>query len=186
MILPIVAFGSPVLRERSVDINPDYPNLEMLLENMRETMSEAHGVGLAAPQINKSIRLFLINTAPFLDDEEATEEKIVEQVFINARMLQETGEEWSFNEGCLSIPNLREDISRRSTITIEYFDENFKKHIDTYDGLTARVIQHEYDHIDGILFTDRISVLRKRMIKGKLLDISKGKVDVSYKMRFYR
>jgi peptide deformylase len=186
MILPIVSFGSPVLRKKCADISPDYPELEMLLNNMWETMHEAHGVGLAAPQINKAIRIFLIDTTPFVDDEEETEEVIVKQVFINARILEETGEEWGFNEGCLSIPDVREDISRKPNITIEYFDENFEKHTDTYDGLTARVIQHEYDHIQGVLFTDKISALRKRMIKGKLLDISKGKVDVSYKMRFPR
>ena len=186
MILPIVAFGSPVLRKKCVDISADYPELEMLLENMKETMYEAHGVGLAAPQINKGIRLFLIDTTPFFDDEEETEEVIVKQAFINARILEETGEAWDFNEGCLSIPDVREDISRKPSITIEYFDENFEKHTDTYDGLTARVIQHEYDHIQGVLFTDKISALRKRMIKGKLMDISKGKVDVSYKMRFPR
>jgi len=186
MILPIVAFGSPVLRKKCIDISPDYPELEMLLENMKETMYEAHGVGLAAPQINKAIRLFLIDTAPFVNDEEEAEEVIVKQVFINARILEEKGEAWDFNEGCLSIPDVREDINRKPSITVEYFDENFEKHTDTYDGLTARVIQHEYDHIQGVLFTDKISALRKRMIKGKLMDISKGKVDVSYKMRFSR
>ena len=186
MILPIVAFGSPILRKKCVDISTDYHELEMLLENMKETMHEAHGVGLAAPQINKAIRLFLIDTTPFVDDEKENEEVIVKQVFINARILKETGEAWDFNEGCLSIPDVREDISRKPSITIEYFDENFEKHTDTYDGLTARVIQHEYDHIQGVLFTDKISALRKRMIKGKLMDISKGKVDVSYKMRFPR
>jgi peptide deformylase len=184
MILPIVAVGSPILRKKCVEISPNYPELEMLLENMRETMYEAHGVGLAAPQVNKAIRLFLIDTTPFFDEEKETEEVIVKQVFINARILEETGEEWDFNEGCLSIPNVREDISRKPNITIEYIDENFEKHTDTYDGLTARVIQHEYDHTNGVLFTDRISALRKRMIKGKLLDISKGKVNVAYKMRF--
>jgi peptide deformylase len=186
MILPIVAFGSPILRKKCIDISPDYPELDMLLENMKETMHEARGVGLAAPQINKSIRLFLIDTTPFVDDEEETEEEIVKQAFINARILEEVGDQWDFNEGCLSIPDVREDISRKPNITIEYFDENFEKHTDTYDGLTARVIQHEYDHIQGVLFTDKISALRKRMIKGKLMDISKGKVDVSYKMRFPR
>jgi peptide deformylase len=186
MILPIVAFGSPILRKKCIDISPDYPELDMLLENMKETMHEARGVGLAAPQINKSIRLFLIDTTPFVDDEEETEEEIVKQAFINARILEEVGDQWDFNEGCLSIPDVREDIIRKPSITIEYFDENFEKHTDTYDGLTARVIQHEYDHIQGVLFTDKISALRKRMIKGKLMDISKGKVDVSYKMRFPR
>jgi len=186
MILPIVAFGSPILRKKCVEIFPDYPELEILLDNMRETMYEAHGVGLAAPQINKAIRLFLIDTAPFVNDEEEAEEVIVKQVFINARILEEKGEAWDFNEGCLSIPDVREDINRKPSITVEYFDENFEKHTDTYDGLTARVIQHEYHHIQGVLFTDKISALRKRMIKGKLIDISKGKVDVSYKMRFPR
>ena len=184
MILPIVAFGAPILRKNCVDITPEYPKLESLLANMWETMYEASGVGLAAPQINKAIRLFLIDTTPFVEDEEETEEIIVKQTFINARIIEEKGEKWDFNEGCLSIQDVREDISRKSTITIEYLDENFKKNIDTYDGLTARVIQHEYDHIDGILFTDKISALRKRMIKGKLIDISKGKVNVAYKMRF--
>jgi len=186
MTLPIVAFGSPILRKKCIDISPDYPELEILIENMKETMYEAHGVGLAAPQINKGIRLFLIDTTPFVDDEDEAEEVIVKQVFINSRILEETGEEWDFNEGCLSIPDVREDISRKPSITIEYFDENFEKHTDTYNGLTARVIQHEYDHINGILFIDKISALRKRMIKGKLSDISKGKVNVTYKMRFAR
>jgi len=186
MILPIVAFGTPILRKRCVDISPDYPDLDNLLTNMWETMYEAHGIGLAAPQINKDIRLFLIDTTPFVEDEDEAEKIILKQIFINARILNETGEEWSFNEGCLSIPDVREDISRKPSITIEYMDENFKKHTETYDGLRARVIQHEYDHIDGILFTDKLSALRKRMIKGKLMDISKGNVDVSYKMRFPR
>ena len=186
MILPIVAFGTPILRKKCVEITPDYPELETLLANMWETLYEAHGVGLAAPQINKGIRLFLIDTTPFIDDEEETEEVIVKKVFINAIIIEETGEDRDFNEGCLSIPDVREDVSRKSTITIEYMDENFKKHTDTYDGITARIIQHEYDHIDGILFIDKLSALRKRMIKGKLIDISKGKVNVSYKMRFSR
>ena len=186
MILPIVAFGAPILRKKCVDITPEYPEFETLLDNMWETMYKASGIGLAAPQINKGIRLFLIDTTPFVDDEEETEEVIVKQAFINARIIEETGEEWVFNEGCLSIPDVREDVSRKSTVTIEYMDENFKKHTTTFDGLTARVIQHEYDHIDGILFTDKISALRKRMIKGKLMDICKGKVNAAYKMRFAR
>ena len=151
-------------------------------------MYEANGVGLAAPQINRDIRLFLIDTTPFFEEEEEEKrnEIIVKQAFINARILEESGDEWEFNEGCLSIPDLREDVSRKSIIKIEYLDENFKKHIKTYDGLTARVIQHEYDHINGILFTDKLTALRKRMIKGKLIDISKGKVSAKYKMRFPR
>jgi peptide deformylase len=186
MILPIVAFGSPILRKMCSDISPDYPEFDTILANMWETMYEANGVGLAAPQVNKGIRLFLIDTTPFFDDEDEINEVIVKQAFINARILEESGEEWEFNEGCLSIPDLREDVSRKSTITIEYMDENFEKHTATYDGLTARVIQHEYDHINGILFTDKLTALRKRMIKGKLMDISKGKVNSTYKMRFVR
>ena len=186
MILPIVAFGSPILRKMCSDISPDYPEFDTILANMWETMYEANGVGLAAPQVNKRIRLFLIDTTPFFDDEDEINEVIVKQAFINARIIEESGEDWVFNEGCLSIPDLREDVIRKSTITIEYMDENFEKHTATYDGLTARVIQHEYDHINGILFTDKLTALRKRMIKGKLMDISKGKVNANYKMRFTR
>jgi len=183
MILPVIGFGASILRKKCVDISLDFPSLDSLIENMWETMYAASGVGLAAPQINKNLRLFIIDTTPFSEDEEVNEDP-VKKVFINARIIEETGDSWSFSEGCLSIPDLREDISRKSTITIKYMDENFKKHTTTFDGLTARVIQHEYDHIDGILFTDKISALRKRMIKGKLIDISKGKVNVAYKMRF--
>jgi len=186
MILPIVAFGSPILRKMCSDISPDYPDFDTILANMWETMYEANGVGLAAPQVNKGIRLFLIDTTPFFDDEDEINEVIVKQAFINARIIDESGEKWEFNEGCLSIPDLREDVSRKSTITIEYMDENFERHTATYNGLTARVIQHEYDHINGILFIDKLTALRKRMIKGKLMDISKGKVNSTYKMRFAR
>ena len=182
MILPIVAFGSPVLRKKCAEINSEYSDLKLLLENMWETMYDSSGVGLAAPQINKSIRMFIIDTTLFIEDEE--EEQIVKKVFINATILQEDGEEWIFNEGCLSIPEIREDISRKPTIIIKYQDENFDWQTDTFEGITARVIQHEYDHIEGVLFTDRISPLRKRMIKRKLEDISKGKIEVAYKMNF--
>ena len=149
-------------------------------------MYEASGVGLAAPQINKAIRLFLIDTTPFVDDEKELPVQVVKKVFINPRIIEETGEEWEFNEGCLSIPEIREDVSRKSSITIEYFDENFDKHTAIFDGLVARVIQHEYDHINGVLFTDKISPLRKKMIKGKLMDITNGKVSATYKMRFLK
>lgn len=185
MILPIISFGNSVLRTKCKNISKDYKDLDDLLSNMWETMYASRGVGLAAPQINNPIRVFIIDTQPFYDDEE---EKIegnpLKKVFINAKIINEEGDSWLFNEGCLSIPDIREDISRKSTIKIEYFDENFNKHIDTYDGLTARVIQHEYDHIEGVLFIDKISPLRKRMIKGRLNDISKGKVRVNYLMRF--
>ena len=182
MILPIVAFGAHILRKKCIEVNQDFPDLDILIENMWETMYAADGVGLAAPQINKGLRLFLIDTTPFLEDTEP-KENALKTVFINPVIISETGDEWEFNEGCLSIPNIREDISRKSLITIEYFDERFEKHIQQFDGIIARVIQHEYDHLNGILFTDKLSPLRKRMLKGKLMDISKGKVDTAYKMR---
>ena len=189
MILPIVAYGDPVLRKVGVDIDKDYPNLSELIENMRETMENAQGVGLAAPQIDKSIRLFLVNTAPFGEDEDLEEEERTflsnfNKVFINAKILKEEGDEWAFTEGCLSIPDIREDVFRQSKITIEYLDENFEKHTDIIDGLAARVVQHEYDHIEGILFTYKISSLKKRLLKKKLENITKGKVNADYRMKF--
>ncbi len=189
MIFPIVAYGDPVLKKKGKEINKDYPKLDELLENMFETMYNAHGVGLAAPQIGLPIRLFLVDTEPFSEDEELSEEernqlKGFRKVFINATILEETGEEWAFSEGCLSIPDIREDVFRNETIKINYFDENFVEHTETYGGLAARVIQHEYDHIEGILFTDKLSSLKKRLIKGKLSNISKGKVSADYRMRF--
>lgn len=189
MILPIVAYGDPVLRKVSKDIDSDYPELEGLIENMWETMYGSFGVGLAAPQIGRAIRLFVIDASPFADDEEISEEeraklKTFKKVFINAKIIDETGEEWSFQEGCLSIPEIREDVNRQPQVTIQYVDENFQPKEETYDGLIARVIQHEYDHIEGILFTDKLSPLKKRLLKAKLLNISKGKIDVDYKMRF--
>lgn len=189
MILPVIASGSPVLRKVGVDIDKDFPNLAELIENMEETMVNAQGVGLAAPQIGKAIRLFIVDTSPFGADEELEEDEReflsnFKKVFINAKMLKEEGEEWAFNEGCLSIPDVREDVFRKERITIEYFDENFEKHTDVIDGIAARVVQHEYDHIEGILFTDKISSLKKRLIKKKLENISKGKVNASYRMKF--
>ncbi len=189
MILPIIAYGDPVLRKVASNIDKDYPNLNDLLTNMWETMYNANGVGLAAPQIGLAVRIFLVDTEPFADDDELTEEeqkqlKGFKQVFINAEIEEETGEEWPFNEGCLSIPDVREDVNRKDTIKITYQDENFKTHTKTYDGLLARVIQHEYDHIEGVLFTDKLSSLKKRLIKGRLTNISKGKINVDYRMRF--
>ena len=184
MFLPIIAYGSDVLRKKCKEINSNYPELDILLENMWETMYESSGVGLAAPQINRDIRVFLIDTAPFIEDDE--EENSVRKVFINPSILEEDGEEWGFNEGCLSIPDIREEVIRKSIITIKYQDENFEWHTDTFDGLTARVIQHEYDHIEGKLFIDYISPLRKRMIKRKLDNISKGNIEVGYRMKFPR
>jgi len=189
MTLPIIAYGNPVLRKVGTDIDKDYPNLRELISNMWETMYNASGVGLAAPQIGLPIRLFLVDTTPFSDDEDLSSEEQKQlngfkKVFINAKIEDEIGEEWAFNEGCLSIPDIREDVNRKGTIKITYLDENFKKHSKTYDGLLARVIQHEYDHIEGILFTDKLSSLKKRLLKGRLANISKGKINVDYRMRF--
>ena len=189
MILPIIAYGDPVLRKVGVQIQEDYPKLDELLQNMWETMYNAHGVGLAAPQIGLAIRIFLVDTTPFADDEDMSlEEKEqldgFKKAFINPKITEESGEEWNFNEGCLSIPDVREDVSRKDTIQITYLDEDFKEHKESYNGLLARVIQHEYDHIEGILFTDKISSLKKRLLKGRLSNISKGKIDVEYRMRF--
>jgi len=189
MILPIVAIGDPVLKKQCKDLARDYANLDELLSNMYETMYGAFGVGLAAPQIGLPIRLFLVDTSPFAEDKNLNEEeqaalKGFKQTFINAKILKEEGVEWPFNEGCLSIPDVREDVFRRPKITIEFYDENFEKHEEIFDGLIARVIQHEYDHIEGILFTDKLSSLKKRLIKGKLSNISKGKINVDYRMRF--
>ncbi|HDZ14790.1 hypothetical protein LCGC14_2998780 [marine sediment metagenome] len=189
MILPIVAYGDAVLRKVCTDIPKDFPKLEELVANMYETMYNANGVGLAAPQIGLPIRLFVVDTTPFADDDDLSEEeqkslKGFKKTFINAHITEETGTEWAFNEGCLSIPEVREDIMRKDTISITYVDEHFKEYTETFDGLLARVIQHEYDHIEGILFTDKVSSLKKRMLKGKLSGISKGKIDVEYRMRF--
>lgn len=189
MILPIVAYGDPVLRKVAVDIDESYPDLQKLITNMRETMYNASGVGLAAPQIGKSIRLFLIDASPFAEDKDLSNEdretlKTFNKVFINAKILEEEGDEWAFNEGCLSIPDVREDVFRQPKITIAYFDEKFEKHTEILEGLAARVFQHEYDHIEGILFTDKLSSLKKRIIKKKLENISKGKIRIDYRMRF--
>ena len=156
---------------------------------MFETMYEARGIGLAAPQVNIPIRLFIVDATPFEDDEDLSEEEqkfvsTFKRVFLNARILDESGDEWAFNEGCLSIPDVREDVFRQPEIVMEYEDENFKKHKETFSGIVARIIQHEYDHIEGILFTDKLSPLKKRLIKSKLTNISKGKVSVDYRMKF--
>ncbi len=189
MIFPIVAYGDPILRKKAKEINADYPALDTLLDSMFETMYMASGIGLAAPQINKSIRLFIVDASPFEEDEELSEKERelvsdFKRVFINAQVIEETGPEWAFNEGCLSIPDVREDVFRQDTVTIEYYDQDFKKHTETFDGIVARIIQHEFDHIEGILFTDKLSALKKRLIKGKLANISKGKVDIDYRMKF--
>ena len=189
MILPIIAYGDPVLRKLGKSIDKDYPALESLLENMFETMYGAKGIGLAAPQIGLPIRIFIVDATPFKDDEELELEErnflsTFKQVFINAQIIDETGDEWVFNEGCLSIPDVREDVFRNETVKIEYLDEKFEKHTKEFSGIAARIIQHEYDHIQGILFTDKLSSLKKRLIKGKLANISRGKVRIDYRMRF--
>lgn len=190
MILPIIGYGDPVLRKVGEEITPDYPELKAVIHNMYDTMYNAYGVGLAAPQVGLAIRLFIVDTEPFSDsdDVKASEKEQVKgfkRTFINAKMLKEEGEEWAFNEGCLSIPDVREDVTRKEKITIEYLDEDFKKHTETFDGLIARVIQHEYDHIEGILFVDKISPLKKTLIKKKLQNIMDGKARPDYRMKFF-
>jgi peptide deformylase len=189
MIVPIFGYGEPVLRKIGEDLSPDFPNLQEIIANMYDTMYNAYGVGLAAPQIGLAIRLFVVDMEPFSDSEDLTIEekeqlKGFKSTFINAKMLVEEGDEWGFNEGCLSIPDVREDVYRNEKITIEYYDENFNKKTEVFDGLIARVIQHEYDHIEGILFTDKISSLKKTLIKKKLQNIMEGKARPDYKMKF--
>lgn len=189
MILPIVAYGDPLLRKKCEAITADYPGLKKLISNMWETMYQASGVGLAAPQVGLAIRLFMVDASPFADDEEFSAEereqfKSFKKVFINAQVQEESGNFWAFNEGCLSIPDIREDVNRQERIKLHYLDENFVAHSETFDGILARIIQHEYDHTEGILFTDKLSSLKKRLLKGKLGNIAKGKVDVDYRMRF--
>ena len=189
MILPIVAYGDPLLRKVGKEIEKDYPNLDKLIENMTETMHTAKGVGLAAPQVGKSIRLFIIDASPFEENEELEEDeraflKGFKGVFINPKIIEEDGGEWAFNEGCLSIPNINEDVLREEKIDIEYLDENFQVHKKSLNGLAARIFQHEYDHIEGVLFTDKLSTLKKRLLKKRLANISKGNIDVAYRMKF--
>ena len=189
MILPIVAYGDPVLKKKAKNIDKDYPKLEALIDNMWDTMYNAYGVGLAAPQIGLPVRIFMIDPAPFaedddLSDSEKDELKDLRKVFINPEITEESGEEWAFSEGCLSIPGINEDVFRCPNIKIKYQDEDFNEYVEEFDGLLARVIQHEYDHIEGILFTDKLSSLKKRIIKSKLAGISKGKVNADYRMRF--
>lgn len=187
MILPIVAYGDPVLKQKAEEIDRDHPDLQVLIDDMFETMYGAQGIGLAAPQIGESIRLFIVDASPFGEDEndpEAMKVKDFKEVFINAEILSTEGVNYPFQEGCLSIPNIREDILRDERITIRYYDRNWELHEKVFDGYAARVIQHEYDHIEGVLFTDRLSPLKRKLLKRKLTDISKGNTDVEYKMKF--
>lgn len=188
MKLPIVAYGDPVLRKKAEDIDEDYPNLKQLIDDMFETMYAARGVGLAAPQIGLPIRLFVIDASPFAEDDEDGEGdpalKDFKKVLINPIMIEEKGEKWAFNEGCLSIPDINEEVIRPSRVVINYLDEDFEEHEVELSGLAARVVQHEYDHIEGKLFVDKLGPLKKTMLKSKLDAISKGMVDVGYKMKF--
>lgn len=192
MILPIVAYGSPVLRKVCIDINADYPGLEKLVTDMWETMYASNGVGIAAPQVNKGIRLFVIDSEQIFknmdeeDDDDYPDEPGFKAVFINAYITELNGEEWSYTEGCLSIPKIREDVNRKESVTLSYVDENFVEHTKTFIGITARVILHEYDHIEGKLFIDYIKPLKRTLLKRKLDDISRGKVQVDYRMIFPR
>jgi peptide deformylase len=190
MILPIVAYGADILRKVSGAITPDYPNLAKLLDDMWETMYASNGVGLAAPQINKDIRLFVVDSAQVFENLEENEKETypdapgIKEAFINAQIISFAGEEWPYNEGCLSIPKVREDVYRPAEVTVEYMDANFNQHRKTFNGITARVIQHEYDHIEGKLFIDYLKPLKRKLLKGKLDDIAKGKIRVDYKMTF--
>lgn len=188
MILPIYGYGEPVLRKKTVEIGKDYPDLDQLIENMYETMYKAHGIGLAAPQVGLNIRLFVIDASPLTEDEDYVDIKdelaLCKKVFINPKITKRDGELWKFNEGCLSIPDIREDIKRLENITIEYFDQNWNKKTENFGDVRARIIQHEYDHIEGILFTDLLSPLKKKLLKGKLANISKGKVETEYRMKY--
>ena len=180
MILPIVAYGDTVLRKVGQSISAEYEGLNELIANMWESMYKAQGIGLAAPQVGKAISLFIIDTSAF-DEEDCPK---IKKAFLNAEMIEEWGEEWKYEEGCLSIPTIHENVSRKPELRIKYLDENFKEHEKTFDGMVARIIQHEYDHIEGKLFVDKISPLKRNLIKGKLNNISLGRVEHSYKMRF--
>jgi peptide deformylase len=182
MFLPIVAYGHPTLKKMSVDIDKEYPNLNELIENMWETMYESNGVGLAAPQINLNIRLFLIDANPFI--EEYPEAEGQKKVIINAHIIEEDGEQWSFQEGCLSVPDIHEEVLRSPRIHIQYYDENWVFHDEWIDGIVARIIQHEYDHIEGKIFVERLSSMRKLLLKRRLADITEGLIKVDYRMIF--
>jgi len=185
MILPIVAYGDPVLKKKAVEIDENYPDLKKLIADMFETMYNANGVGLAAPQIGKSIRLFVVDASSVAEGEDGDPScEDFKRVFINPVILEEEGEEWGYEEGCLSIPNIREEVMRKPNVKIEYYDEKWDLYEEELDGFAARVVQHEYDHIEGKLFLDRIGAFKKTLLRGKLSDITKGDVDVKYRMRF--
>jgi peptide deformylase len=190
MILPIVAYGHPILRKVGVDIKADYPDLQKLIDDMWETLYQSNGVGIAAPQVNKNIRLFLVDSTQIFEGKDKDDEihypdaPGIRQVFINAHIKAVDGQEWPYNEGCLSIPKIREDVYRAEEVTLEYVDEHFASHITTFNGITGRIVLHEYDHIEGKLFIDHLKPLKRKLLKGKLDDISKGKIKVDYRMMF--
>jgi peptide deformylase len=192
MVLPVLAYGHPMLRKVCNEIAPDYPELDKLINDMWETMYYTNGVGIAAPQVNKPVRIFVIDTIQVVegfdeeDKKEYPNEVAIKKVFINAQKVEETGKHWAYNEGCLSIPKVREDINRPAQVTMRWMDENFIEHEETFSGITARVILHEYDHIEGKLFIDYVAPLKKRLLKKKLDDISSGRVRVDYRMIFPR
>ncbi len=181
MILPVFVYGSPVLRKVASDIPEDYPGLDEFIETLFETMYHSDGIGLAAPQVGKSIRIFVVDASSLEEDDESL--KDFKKVFINPRIIFNEGELSTYNEGCLSIPDIREDVERESAITIRYCDRDFNYREEYYDGIAARIIQHEYDHLEGRLFTDLISPLKKRLLKRKLTLISKGMIDVKYRIK---
>ncbi len=182
MIRPIVAYGDPVLKKEAEEIDLNDPELKKILEDMYETMYNAEGVGLAAPQVGLGYRIFIVDASPFAEDEPSLEG--FKRTFINPIIVEEEGKEWKFNEGCLSIPGIREDVARQPDIVVEYYNEDLELVEENFTGIAARIVQHEYDHIEGVLFTDRLSPLKKRLLKSRLNDISKGNVAVKYKMRF--
>ena len=185
MLLPVTLYGDPILKKRAEDIAADYPNLQDVIKNMWQTMYVASGVGLAAPQVGLSIRLFVVDTAQ-LAEKRKKEFKGIKKVFINPTILNEEGEEWKYEEGCLSIPAIREDVFRKPTIKIRYFDENFNEFTEEFDEINARVIQHEYDHIEGVLFVDKLKPLKRKLLLPKLNKIMRGEVDVDYRVKAYK
>jgi peptide deformylase len=184
MIYPIVVYGSPLLRRISKEIERDDPDLPQLIDDMFETMYVSDGIGLAAPQVGKSIRIFVIDGTAMAEDDPSLEG--FKKVFINPEIIEESGEKWTFTEGCLSLPNIREDVIRQGHIRIKYFDENFDEHDEVYDGVKARIMQHEYDHLEGVLFVDKIAPLKRKMLKGRLNEIAKGKADAAYKTKLVK
>jgi len=184
MILPVFAFGQPILKKKAIDIDNNFPELQGLITDMWETMYSAHGVGIAAPQVGLSIRLFIIDSVQIMEKDNTFEG--IKKVFINAKIIEESGDLWAYEEGCLSIPNITGDVERQQKVRIQYLDENFIKHDEIYEGINARVIQHEYDHIEGVLFVEKLKPLKKKLIQRKLNEIKAGQATADYKIKFAR